>query len=345
MAQSPTSNCEICVQAPGTYNCRQCRQYFCEMCKNAHLRSNISKNHILLKSKELFTEDKVRCEHTEKHTFMCVDCDAPLCKVCLVNDHNGHIMEDLDKILLNLHSQASVILREYGMNYKKKCDHVLKIRDSYTKESENVEKEISDQGEILKSEIDKNVATMITEVRKARQTFLDTFPCNDVCDNALRDLHKMQEKLDKTVQRKENELSLAIVELKNQLCRIEAMKLVAPDVLSIPLVQYLNHPSNQNTTTDLLGTVKYCVMPEPREIILKRDCTGFGFAFISSKNSAGVYVTHILSGQSADHSSLKFFDRIISINGKSVKGLTMSETAELVRNSNDNVKLIICPFL
>lgn len=132
---------------------------------------------------------------------MCVDCDAPLCKVCLVNDHNGHIMEDLDKILLNLHSQASVILREYGMNYKQKCDHVLNIRDPYTKESENVENEISDQGKILKSEIDKNVATMTTEVRKARESFLDTFPSNDAFYYALGNLQKMQDKLDKTVKK------------------------------------------------------------------------------------------------------------------------------------------------
>lgn len=101
MTQSPTSNCDICVQAPGAYNCRQfrqyCRQYFCEMCKNAHLRLNISKKHTLLKSKEPFMEDKVICEHTEKHTFLGVDCNVPLGKVCLVNDHNGHIMKDLDK--------------------------------------------------------------------------------------------------------------------------------------------------------------------------------------------------------------------------------------------------------
>ncbi|XP_052068131.1 uncharacterized protein LOC127707574 [Mytilus californianus] len=314
------------------------------MCKQAHLRSNISKYHTLLNSKEAFTEDKIKCEHTENHTFMCVDCDAPLCKVCLVKDHNGHIMDDLDEVFLNLHRQASVILQGYNLNYKQKFYNVLDIRDSYNKKSENVEKEISDQGEIFKSEIDKNVVTMITEVMKARDTFFKTFPSNDACDFALCNLQKMQEKLDKTVQKKE--LSLAIVELKEQLCRIEAMKAVEPDVPSIPLVQYFNHTLNQNTTMDLMETVNYYLMPEPREILLKRDSSGFGFSFIGgNKNSTGVYVSHILSGQSADHSSLKIFDRITSINGKSVKGLTNLEIAELLRNSNDNVKLIFFPFL
>lgn len=61
---------------------------------------------------------------------------------------------------------------------------------------------------------------MLTKVRNTRETFLKIFPSNDACDFALGNLQKLHEKLDKTVKNKENELSLAIVEMKEQLSRI-----------------------------------------------------------------------------------------------------------------------------
>ncbi len=72
----------------------------------------------------------------------------------------------------------------------------------------------------------------------------------------------------------------------------------------------------------------------------KRNFVGIGI-FLDTDNE-GLFVSSVIEGEAADKAGLGNGDRIVSINGKSTKGLSLDEAAELISNGEmSRVNIIV----
>ncbi|CAC5363029.1 unnamed protein product [Mytilus coruscus] len=346
MAQSPIGTCEICVQAPGSQYCKQCRQYFCNNCKTAHLRSKMARNHVFGKKNEIGQEEEFYCRHVNRQMFMCKDCDFPLCKACLVENHNGHSVEDLDKIFSSLHDQASTKMKGIVNDFKRKSSGMKSMTTSYEKESEKLERAISKQGELIKSSVDKMVSAIIENVRKSRGNVKKHYPtCVD--DAISTTCKKWQQQLDEIGQKKATGSS--VFKIQKLLDDMKTMEL--PNLPDVPTVTYCSKPVDEKIIKDLLGGVKFLSFSKPnptsKGLFLVPEASGYGLRFVGGKDvNEDVYVSYVSSDGPAAKAGLKQFDRIIAVDGKQTKGLTHDEVTSIFRNAKgkDNVSITIEPF-
>ncbi|VDH99882.1 Hypothetical predicted protein [Mytilus galloprovincialis] len=346
MAQSPIGTCEICVQAPGSQYCKQCRQYFCNNCKTAHLRSKMARNHVFGKRNEIGQEEEFLCRHVNQQLFMCLDCDFPLCKTCLVENHNGHNVEDLDKIFLSLHDQASKAMRGIENDFKRKSGGMKTMTTSYEKESEKLERAILKQGELIKSSVDKRVSTIIEDVRKSRGNVKKHYPtCVD--DAVSTTCKRWQQQLDEIKHKKAT--GTTVFEIQKLLDEIKTMEL--PNLPDVPAVTYSAKPVDEKIIKDLLGGVKFLSFSKPnpksKELFLVPEGSGYGLRFVGGKDvNEEVYVSFVSSEGPAAKAGLNQFDRIIAVDGKQTKGLTHDEVTSIFKNAKgkENVSITITPF-
>lgn len=255
MAQCPVDTCEICVQAPGSQYCKQCRQYFCYSCKTAHLRLKIARNHVFEKSFEIDPEEELnllKCSHVDKHVFMCLDCDFALCKGCLVENHNGHNVDDVNKMFSSLHHQASTTMKGILNDFRRKSDSMKSLTTSYEKESEALERAILNQGAKIKSSVDKMVSGTIANVRKSRENVRKHYPnCfQDAVSSKFKTwLHQLAEIEQKEATEK------CIHEIQKLHNDMKAMEL--PNMPDVPTVKYCAQPVDEKIIMGLLGRIKY----------------------------------------------------------------------------------------
>ncbi|XP_052068243.1 uncharacterized protein LOC127707647 [Mytilus californianus] len=349
MAQCPIGNCEICVQATGSHYCKQCRQYFCYSCKTAHLRLKIARNHVFGKSFEVDVEDveeQLKCNHVDRHVFMCLDCDFALCKGCLVENHNGHSVDEVDKMFSSLHYQASTTMKGIFSDFKRKSGDMLSMTTSYEKESEKLERAISNQGAKIKSSIDKMVNAIIENVKKSRENVRNHYP---MCfqDAISSTFTQWLKQIDEIGQKEATETS--IHEIQKLLNDMKAMEL--PNLPDVPAVSYCAQPVDEKIIMGLLGRIKFLSFsnpnPKSKELLLSPCESGYGFRLIGGKDfNDDIYVSDVVTGGSAAKAGLKQLDKIIAVDGKQVKGSSHHEVAEMFKNVEDNdvVSISIEPF-
>ncbi|XP_071144981.1 E3 ubiquitin-protein ligase TRIM38-like [Mytilus edulis] len=170
MAQAASKTCEICVSAPGSWYCLDCEQLYCENCKILHARQKLSTNHQFEKASDFIPEVKSKCtDHNEDFTFVCLACDVTVCVYCVTEKHNGHKLSHLKDIIVQLKSKfeediSTKINKARGNVYR--LEHNL---SAFNGQVETVIKSITEEGNKLKSMIDRCTAKRIASLQeKAR---------------------------------------------------------------------------------------------------------------------------------------------------------------------------------
>ncbi|XP_071144037.1 E3 ubiquitin-protein ligase TRIM71-like [Mytilus edulis] len=171
MAQAASKTCEICMSAPGSQYCLDCEQYYCENCKSLHKRQKSSTNHQFQHASALIPEGKSKCnQHKEEYTLMCNTCNVPVCTSCVTGNHNGHKFSKLVDVIAKLRGENEKQVRD---KTNEANQNITKIEDSlisFDNALGSVIKAINDQGNMIKSMVDKSIAQMIAVVKEQSKT-------------------------------------------------------------------------------------------------------------------------------------------------------------------------------
>ncbi|VDH98712.1 Hypothetical predicted protein, partial [Mytilus galloprovincialis] len=161
MAQFAFKSCDICMSGPGKNCCKQCDQWLCDFCKTLHLRSKISRNHTFLNGESINQEDKLSCrEHDENFIFYCIDCDIPICKMCIVNKHKRHDTSEINESIQGLQAEVKQVIELKIKSAKTNLNKIEQGTDKYHNDIIEAIRAITEDGKEIKQEVDQQVLTL-----------------------------------------------------------------------------------------------------------------------------------------------------------------------------------------
>ncbi|CAG2190850.1 unnamed protein product [Mytilus edulis] len=224
MAQAASKTCEVCVSAPGSQYCIDCRSY----------PETIS----FKKASDLIPEVKSRCnEHKEEVTLICNTCNAQICTSCVTGKHNGHTFSKIVDVIVQLRGDNETKLRaktnEANQNIKK-IEESLNVFDNSV---ESVIKAINDEGNMIKRMVDKSVAQMIALVKEQSKKEKDK----------LMNMLQKENELDKT--RQDGSLVQKINNLKEEIDKLHINSL--PE---FPNISFSRKSVAEDDIRQLIGT-------------------------------------------------------------------------------------------
>ncbi|CAC5382297.1 unnamed protein product [Mytilus coruscus] len=191
MAQSASKSCDICMSGPGHNYCEQCNQWLCENCKTLHLRSKISRNHTFLCGQNINPEEKLLCtEHDENFIFYCIDCDIPICKMCIVNKHKKHDTSEINESTQGLQAEVEQVIESKIKSVRTNLDKIEQGTKRYQSDVKEAIRTITEEGNQLKQLIDKKVQTMIASLEEKEATSLQAL--QSISAGFQNDLEKLK---------------------------------------------------------------------------------------------------------------------------------------------------------
>ncbi|XP_076071404.1 E3 ubiquitin-protein ligase TRIM45-like isoform X1 [Mytilus galloprovincialis] len=167
MAQSASKSCDICMSGQGRNLCKLCNQWMCENCKTLHLRSKISRNHTFINGSHISPENKLFCkEHDENIIFYCVDCDMPICKICVVKKHKKHDMSEINESTQKLQVEVKKFMDLRIDFVKTNLDNIEQGTVKYQSDINEAISAITEDGNQMKQWVDQKVQSLITSLEE-----------------------------------------------------------------------------------------------------------------------------------------------------------------------------------
>ncbi|XP_055957534.1 E3 ubiquitin-protein ligase TRIM33-like [Patella vulgata] len=177
---STIPQCDVCTKDTCQYFCRDCDQYLCKSCKTMHDKLKSCKDHVVCRYDEKqvcqqsnepmkekttatsVTHPKDFCPNHEgkKVKIYCKDCSLAVCLNCLVTDHNGHNLLDLQK---------DEVRQNIRQDLKTLNDDLEKQITNFQKHYDNLNSKLIEVNNCTKSECDKvdaQVDKICSEFRK-----------------------------------------------------------------------------------------------------------------------------------------------------------------------------------
>ncbi|XP_063416409.1 E3 ubiquitin-protein ligase TRIM71-like [Mytilus trossulus] len=167
MAQAASKTCEICVSGPGHNYCEQCDQLFCDGCKISHLRTKMSKNHTFLSGPNINPEVKLYCkEHDENFIYYCMECNTPICKICVIKKHKSHDFAEIKESTEGIKAEVKMAIDMKMKNLQSKIANIDQGSNQYQADVHKVIQSIRAEGKRLKEMIDQKVEGLINTVKE-----------------------------------------------------------------------------------------------------------------------------------------------------------------------------------
>ncbi|KAK3104968.1 hypothetical protein FSP39_014270 [Pinctada imbricata] len=194
--------CDLCEDDEYVnWFCKDCNQNLCDRCKMTHLRSNVSKSHVVLSISEGFVMGKRNLsnfcrEHDELFTFFCRTCDKNICAKCLSTKHKKHDFVDskeFQKQMNDVIEEKQRMTRNYDdfVQSEEKSDTHLKDQCTNTDERlEAIELGADEEGEKSK----ESLCSIIQQQEEAKESkkIIQTQTGLRLCDD---DIHTDQQEL------------------------------------------------------------------------------------------------------------------------------------------------------
>ncbi|XP_052076384.1 tripartite motif-containing protein 29-like [Mytilus californianus] len=278
MAQAAFKTCEICVSSPGHNYCEQCDQLFCDGCKISHLRTKMSKNHTFLSGPNINPEGKQYCnEHDENFIYYCKECNTPICKICVIENHKKH---DFSEIKTLTEKYKAEVEREINMKLNKLKTNIMAIdqgTNAYQCDVNAVILSIREDGILLKKLIDTKVEDLIRSVKEKQATKLQSLQSIGNEFKTAFDKADEQHKIyrDTTQITETSKLLLKLKQIKLQIADVEVKQ-----VPNMPSVNYVKNRAPAGEIKKLLGdltfgeTVKREETPKQQENVRYVDAPG-----------------------------------------------------------------------
>ncbi|CAC5420488.1 unnamed protein product [Mytilus coruscus] len=175
MAQAASKTCEICVSSPGHNYCEQCDQLFCDGCKISHLRTKMTKNHTFLSGPNTNPQVKQFCkEHDENFIYYCMECNMPICKICVIKKHKSHDFAEIKESTDGIKDEVKKVIGMQMRNLQSKIADIDQGSNKYQADVNQVIHAIREEGRHLKELIDMNVESLVKKVKEKETKNLET---------------------------------------------------------------------------------------------------------------------------------------------------------------------------
>ena len=162
--------CDNCTTTNATSYCKECTKFLCQKCIDIHKNWAPFNDHKITSLDEVATsasqllseKQEIKCStHNEPLKIFCGTCEELICHDCTVRIHRDH---DYDLVSDCYHKHRQKL--ETSLKYVK--DKVDAVTDVLTA-LKNREKEIREQGEVVKEEIRVMVEEMIEVLRQGER--------------------------------------------------------------------------------------------------------------------------------------------------------------------------------
>ncbi|XP_063406094.1 transcription intermediary factor 1-beta-like [Mytilus trossulus] len=201
MAQSALETCEICDQALGIDNCEECEQLFCNNCKLMHLRMKISRNHTFKEVDHEEVKLNLCDEHNLGYILYCEKCNSFVCKTCIIENHKGHELEDINVAKISkLQVEVSAKLESCSKAMHEGHRYALLVQSqmkNFEKDCKKAREQTKSRGDTLKCNVDKIVDSQTKRILKNEQfqkqkakTYIDAVELLDENLNKLKLEHR-----------------------------------------------------------------------------------------------------------------------------------------------------------
>ena len=201
-----THICEQCDQGDAAISfCSDCRVYLCEFCSQAHKRMKSSKNHSLC-SVDTLQEKGLPLAKTSPNSFLCSvhpsqelklfckTCRLLVCCTCIVNEHKGHDLGEVDSTtrkefedeVKKLVAEAENKIAEFERN----LEYVLEVERKVQSQPNQLKTEISNAFDPLITAFEKRRAELLSEAEKSSEENLkELWAQKDYPENTLTGLN------------------------------------------------------------------------------------------------------------------------------------------------------------
>lgn len=255
MAQSASKSCDICMSGPGHNYCEQCDQWLCENCKTLHLRSKISRNHTFLSGQNIDPEEKLLCkEHDENFIFYCIDCDIPICKMCIVKKHKKHDTSEINESTQELQAEVKKIIDSKIKCVKTNLEKIEQGTGNYQSDIKETIRVITEDGKQMKQWIDKKVQALITSLEEKETANLKTL--QSIRTGFQNDLEKYQKCQTAFAEsQKVSDATKLLTKLKHIKSELDVADEKQPPVM--PTMKYNKNKVSEHEISHLFGELSF----------------------------------------------------------------------------------------
>ncbi|XP_076072153.1 E3 ubiquitin-protein ligase TRIM71-like isoform X2 [Mytilus galloprovincialis] len=255
MAQAASKTCEICVSGPGHNYCEQCDQLFCDGCKISHLRTKMTKNHTFLGGPNINPEVKQYCkEHDENFIYYCMECNSPICKICVIKKHKSHDFAEIKESTEGIKNEVKMVIDMKMRNLQSKIADINQGTHTHQADVQGVIQAIREEGRHLKEIIDKKVESLINTLKEKDTRNVQTFQSVSNELKTALDKAKKQQKLYQDTQgiKDTTKLLQKLRQIKSQVDQIEEIQIPI-----MPSVKYVKKTVAEADIGKLFGDLKF----------------------------------------------------------------------------------------
>lgn len=193
-------------------------------------------------------------EHDETYIFICDKCDTPVCRTCVVREHKGHKLSDIEETATARENALANVLTPRIAGAVRNSSEMSLNLSTFDSEINDINKAIRQHGEAIKDAVDKQVAMMIKTVNeKSRKRRTKYQELNKVLDNAVEKAKSLQ-KRHQYLTKSKNDGAL-ILELKR--LAQDAHEFDYPAVPSFPSVKYNPPKITEGDIAALFGSFSF----------------------------------------------------------------------------------------
>ncbi|XP_078325410.1 uncharacterized protein LOC111102567 isoform X1 [Crassostrea virginica] len=180
-------NCDTCENT-AKHLCKACHDRLCDGCKIIHSKSKASCDHdvVLLTFEELtLTSDcSLECppyqdckwHPTFKANVACKKCKVPVCEKCLIGNHNGHSLKDINEMFKDkkekLEQKVSMFRSELP-KYESNLEEVKRNQEKILENRDAVKKEIVSHFEKVISTLEASKEMLLSSADNMAQTSIN----------------------------------------------------------------------------------------------------------------------------------------------------------------------------
>ncbi|XP_071124340.1 E3 ubiquitin-protein ligase TRIM9-like [Mytilus edulis] len=255
MTQAASKTCEICVSSPGHNYCEQCEQLFCDGCKISHLRTKMSKDHTFLSGPNINPGVKQYCkEHDETFIYYCMECNSPICKICVIKKHKSHDFAEIKETTDGIKAEVKKGMDMKMEHLQSKIADIEQSSNKYQTDVNGIIHAIREEGRHLKELIDKKVESLVKSVKEEETKNLQILQSNKNEIKAALNKAKEQQKFYQDSQgiKDTTKLVQKLKQIKSQIDKREEIHIPI-----MPSVKYVRQKVAEHEIEKLFGELTF----------------------------------------------------------------------------------------
>ncbi|XP_052098757.1 uncharacterized protein LOC127733432 [Mytilus californianus] len=196
-------------------------------------------------------------DHSEDFIFICDRCDVPVCKICVVREHKGHKLSDIEETAtMRENALANVLTPRIAGAVRNSSEMSLNL-STFDSEINEVNRAIERHGESIKELVDRQVALMVKNVKeragRRKNKYSDV---NDTLNDAVVKGKQLQQRhQDLTKSKNDGALILQLKKLSK-----DASDFHYPSVPNFPTVKYHPPKVTEGDVESLFGAFSFIDM-------------------------------------------------------------------------------------